>query len=291
MKKLQLLTIASLLILFSCGENNKSSSQIVHNRHIELQGESNFRDLGGYQTKDGKTVKWGQVYRSGKLSNLTEKDVAIMDSLNIQMVVNFLNDAERVHTGNDKLPENTNTIFCPINADGGWVDEVLLARKTGDFSKIDDSLNPIFHRMLVDQARQEYALLFREIMNPENRPIVFHCSHGIHRTGTAAAILLWSLGVPWETVREDYLLSNKYRGEEIEKRVTQLKQLGEENPDVTDKETNAENIEAFYILQGHYIDAVKETIEDDYGTIQNYMIDGLGLTENEIIKLKEQLLQ
>ncbi len=51
------------------------------------------------------------------------------------------------------------------------------------------------------------------------------------------------------------------------------------------------NIEAFYILQGFYVDAVKETIEEDYGTIENYLSDGLGLTAAEVIKLKQQLLQ
>jgi protein-tyrosine phosphatase len=236
-------------------------------------------------------VKWGQVYRSGKLSNLTKNDIKILDSIEIRLVVNFLNDAELTHAGMDRLPENTRTELCPIDTDGGWVTVVLEARKTGDFTKVDDSLNPIFHRMLVEQAKDEYVTLFREIINEDNRPLVFHCSYGIHRTGTAAAILLWSLGVPWETVREDYLLSNDYRKDEIEKRVSALKKMGEENPDVTDQQLNAENIEAFYILQGYYIDAVKETIGMEYGTVENYLTEGLGLTEDEIKHLKKQLLE
>jgi protein-tyrosine phosphatase len=55
--------------------------------------------------------------------------------------------------------------------------------------------------------------------------VVYHCSHGVHRTGTATAILLSALGVPWETVPEDYLLSNKYRVEEVNRRNSDLRLL------------------------------------------------------------------
>lgn len=77
-----------ILIVLSACNQVENTDESVHERHIELKGESNFRDLGGYKTKDGKTIKWGQVYRSGKLSNLSDADVVMLDSLNIQTVVN-----------------------------------------------------------------------------------------------------------------------------------------------------------------------------------------------------------
>lgn len=286
----------NLVILFSfltigivgCESTVKQQSQ--QNRHIELEGEPNFRDLGGYQTVDGKTVKWGQVYRSGKLSNLTESDVKVLDSLKINKVVNFLTPQEIEHAGIDQVPESTELVLDPVDVGGDWSLVILEARKNGDFTGVSKELNPEFHRMLVREATDQYAILFREILKQDKQPMVFHCSHGIHRTGTASAILLWSLGVPWETVREDYLLSNKYRENQINKRVAALIKMGEENPEVTDHELNAENIEAFYVLQGYYIDATKETIEKEYGSIDKYMTDGLGLSENEIMSLKKQLL-
>jgi protein tyrosine/serine phosphatase len=59
-------------------------------RHILLEGQTNFRDLGGYQTRDGRTVKWRQLYRSGRLANLTDMDVARLEELGIHTVVNLL---------------------------------------------------------------------------------------------------------------------------------------------------------------------------------------------------------
>ena len=287
MKSIYLIAIG--LILFSCSIPNEKDVQYI--RHIELEGEPNFRDLGGYQTEDGKTVKWGQVYRSGKLSNLTESDVRILDSLDIRTVVNMLAPEEIEQSGMDNLPVSTNLLLNPINAEGDWIGILLDARETGDFSKISKELNPEFHRILVEEAKSQYALLIREILDQDNRPLVFHCSHGIHRTGTAASILLWSLGVPWDTIREDYLLSNVYRANEIEKRLEYFRNLAAENQDIPPEEVDMTNIEAFYILQGFYVDAVKETIEEEYGSIDNYMTDGLELSAGEVRLLKDGLLE
>ena len=284
-----LFSIGLALILVSCVNVEKGNE--AGKRHYELEGESNFRDLGGYKTKDGKTIKWGTVFRSGKLSNLTESDVEILDSLGVKTVVNFLTPEEIEYAGVDQLPASTNSVYCPVDADADWTVILLEARKTGDFSRVSADLNPEFHRMLVDVARDQYARLFRKIIEEGTSPLVFHCSHGIHRTGTAAALLMWYLGVPWETVREDYLLSNVYRAEEIELRLNALNALADKNADIVNREENSKNIEAFYVLQGAYLDGTKETVEKLYGSIENYMSEGLGLTDQELARLQDLLLE
>ena len=144
---------------------------------------------------------------------------------------------------------------------------------------------------LPGQARQQYANLLREIANSETRPIVFHCSHGVHRTGTASAILLWALGVPWETIRADYLLSNEYRREEIEKRLAQLRQLAAQSQGIEPADVDMTNINAFYILKGKYIDATRDWILSQYGSIEAYLREGLGLSDADITRLRDQLLE
>lgn len=263
-------------------------------RHIKLEGQSNFRDVGGYRTKDGKVVKSKTIYRSGELPNLTDQDLDTLSGLKIRTVVNFLTDQEIEAHGGDRLPSGVRSINRPIDSDvGDLAQTILQARKDADFSKVPPELNPQIHRLLIDDktARVEYANLLRLAANPENRPLVFHCSHGIHRTGTGTAILLWSLGVPWETIREDYLLSNKYREEEIKKRLDYFRNAAAKKQGVSPEVVDMTNFESFYILKGDYIDAARDQIVKKYGGIEGYLKDGLKLTKAEIGRLREQLLE
>jgi len=277
-------------ILYCCLIVGCCSIAQAEDRHVPLEGQPNFRDVGGYKTVDGQRVKRGFVYRSGELPRLTDKDVAKLGQLGIKTVVSFLTAQEEKARGKDRLPDGVREVSQPIESDGGLLNAVLDARKTGDFSKLPVDLNPHFHRLLVREAREQYAALFKEIADSDG-PIVFHCSHGVHRTGTATAILLSALGVPWETVREDYLLSNKYRKSEIDNRVSQLRALAAKSQNVTPDKVDMTNINAFYFLRGSYIDATHDEILKKYGSIDGYLTKGLGLTKQDIQKLRDRLLE
>ena len=147
-------------------------------RHVLLEGQSNFRDIGGYKTTDGKTLKSGLVYRSGELPRLTDKDKEKLTELGISTVVNFLTEEEIKLRGQDRIPDSTKKVMQPIESDDGLVRQVLEARKTADFSKVPPELNPTFHRRLVDDAKTQYAALFREIANSQG-PVVFHFDNDI----------------------------------------------------------------------------------------------------------------
>jgi protein-tyrosine phosphatase len=286
MKKVLALLLACTGFFFFSGCSNETAFE----RSIPLEGQSNFRDIGGYETVDGRTVKTGLVYRSGQLNALTDQDVGKLQSLNIQTDVNFLVPQEIQARGADRIPSDTREVNLPIEAGGGLVKEVSKARDTGDFTKVPADLNPKFHELLVDEARQQYAALIREIIRSDGQPLVYHCSHGIHRTGTATAIILSAVGVPWETVRQDYLLSNQMRVEEIEKRTAQLRVAAAKTFAIEESEVDMTNINAFYILEGDYIDGALREIEQKYGGIEKYLENGLGLSQNERDKLKEILL-
>lgn len=281
--------LRSILVLFSVYISS-TVVQAEEPHHVRLDGQPNFRDLGGYGTTDGKMVKPGLVYRSGELPRLTDEDVAKLEQLGIKTVVNFLTDKETNARGKDRLPSGVREVSQPIDSDDGLAQIIVEARKTADFSKVPTELNPQLHRMLVSDARKQYAALLKEIADADG-PLVFHCSHGVHRTGTATAILLSALGVPWKTVREDYLLSNKYREHEIEKRLAQLRQLAAKNQDIPLDEVDMTNVNAFYILKGEYIDATRDEILKEYGAIENYLTQGLGLTRAEIEQLRDRLLE
>jgi protein-tyrosine phosphatase len=269
-------------------DRNRSRS-----RHIPLQGQSNFRDLGGYKIGDGRTVKWGQVYRSGRFPKLTDEDVDRLAELGIRTVVNLLTPDDIEAYGQDRLPAGVRQVALPIDSVAATelANSATEALQTGDFSKIPVKLNPAIHRLLVHDGKAQYAALVREITDPANRPLVFHCSHGVHRTGTGAAILLSALGVPWDTVREDYLLSNRYRHSEVQMRLGQLRQMAAEKRGIPPEQVDMANMEAFLIQEGAYIDASLEEMTREHGSVEGYLREGLGLSQQEIGSLRDELLE
>ena len=262
---------------------------------VQLDGQPNFRDLGGYKSSDGRTVKFGQLFRSGELPRLNDDDVRKLQQLGIKTVVNFLTDVEIQVRGEDRLPDNVTMIRLPIAGGdavgGGLAGAILEAREKADFSKVPVELNPEIHRLLVREAQKQYAALLRELADSEKRPLVFHCSHGVHRTGTAAAIVLSALGVPWETVRKDYLLSNEYRKEEVAKRLSQLRRRAAKNQGISPDKVDLANVKAFYILHGEYIDASLDEAVKLYGSMEEYIHEGLGLSHSELSRLRKDLLE
>lgn len=297
---INLLTLASIAVApLPCNAEElpntteAQSQQQIDKRHIPLTGQSNFRDIGGYKTTDGKTLAWGKVYRSGILHKLTDDDVQKLEDLGIKTVVNFLTENEIKYQGEDKLPQGVKKVFIPISAEdalGPITDDLIIARQTGDFSKIPAEINSDIHRAAITSANKEYKQLMLLLADSNNYPIAFHCSHGVHRTGTATALILSALDVPWETVRKDYLLSNKYRGAENKKRIQQLSEKFAETKGVQLSEVDRSDIKAFYILQPIYIDASLDQATRDYGSMQNYIQQGLGVDSATLTKIKYNLL-
>ncbi|MEM9684991.1 MAG: tyrosine-protein phosphatase, partial [Pseudomonadota bacterium] len=287
------LCLLTLFLVFS-GSGLAALAQ-ADDRVFGLEGQPNFRDIGGYETKDGRTIKTGLIYRSGELPRLSDADVAKLKTLGVKTVVNFLTPDEIAYRGEDRLPDGVRTISIPITGEIGGIPDaagaIVEARKSGDFRKFPPSFNPQIHRDLVNGvADTQYRELFEVLADRSNYPLVYHCSHGVHRTGTATALLLSALNVPWETVRDDYLLSNDTRRSKIATRIDELETLASAQgmPD-TDRAANSDAIRAFYILEPHYIDASRDRAVKKYGTLDRYLAERLGLSGNRKAALRDLL--
>jgi protein-tyrosine phosphatase len=280
--------LALSLMCSSCGERTYPTPD----PHIVLEGQSNFRDLGGYKTRDGRSIRWGQVFRSGELPALTPSDLRTLATLGLRTDVNFLVQAEIDKHGPDRLPDGVQEVPLPITGDiGNLALQVHAAIRSGDFSGLPSDLTPKVHAALLTDGKEQYAALLRLALDPKRRPLVFHCSHGVHRTGTAAAILLSALGVPWETVREDYILSNHYRAEETNAALARIRKGVAAKQGLAEGEVDMTNVEAFYVVREHYIDGSLDAALAEHGSMAAYIRDGLGITDEEVRALRAQLLE
>lgn len=182
-------------------------------RQVVLQGAANFRDLGGYATTDGHHVKWGKIYRSADISKLTDADLAVLKGKGITYDVDLRGHNESA-LAPDRINPGTDYILCPAGSDGlnKWMKSIAHAK-----GNAGDSLMMGFYSK-TDSLALRYKPFFDKLLGlPVGQSLVFHCTAGKDRTGIAAALLLYSLGVPYDTIIKDYEATNYYRIAEIKK--------------------------------------------------------------------------
>lgn len=180
-----------------------------------LVGPSNFRDLGGYRTTDGRQVRWRTVFRSDAL-RLTEADVAVLrDRVGLRGVVDLRAGFEFGHREGGGPPNHV----ARLEAVGvrryhlPMVDETRIARQASD----ERPPAAAMYLKMFERGAGPLAEVFRLIGDPDNHPLVFHCAAGKDRTGIVAALLLGLLGVDDETIVADYALSQANMIKALEK--------------------------------------------------------------------------
>ena len=233
-----------------------------------------------------------KFFRTGRLGGLSDEDVRKLENLELRTVVNFLLPDEIEKHGEDRLPTGTSLIHDPITGERSaeLSRNAQRAITTGNFDELPAEINLDIHAILMDEAKEQYARLLRTVADPGKRPVAYHCTHGVHRTGTATAILLSALGVPWETVREDYLLTNETRREVNEAAFARLQAKVASDRNIDPADVDMTDLKAFYILEAAYIDGAIKAAEQQYGSMDGYIREGLGLSEEEILALRSTLL-
>ncbi|MBC5635336.1 tyrosine-protein phosphatase [Ornithinibacillus sp. BX22] len=255
--------------------------QVVRER--KLEGSFNFRELGGYETMDGRHVKSGKLYRSGNLSAVTEAGIEVLKELEISAILD-LRDEDEINKYPDPDIAGVTWNHVPL------INDDKVVRQPGDLSQFENKLlNSKPGEMLVNLNRQLVSnttglrQVIQLLLDNRGKPILFHCMAGKDRTGVVAATILSLLGVPREIIIEDYLLTNKAQSE-IE---AGFEAIGHTMPDVIDKET----VKAIFEARLEYIQEFFKEIEVQYGTVDSYLVNGIGLKEEEIALLRDFYLE
>ncbi|MBW4891358.1 tyrosine-protein phosphatase [Mucilaginibacter sp. HMF5004] len=247
-------------------------------RKVSLQGAVNFRDIGGYNTTDGHHVKWGLIYRSADMSKLTDTDLAELAKRNIAYDVDFRGKQEAAQAP-DRLNPNTDYILCPAGSDD--VNQSMIKSLATVHGQQGDSVITAYYKNITYLA-DRYKPFFEKLLAlPENKSLVYHCTAGKDRTGIGTALLLYSLGVPYQTIVNDYLASNYYRAAENEKSIKGMVQfLHIDEPVARD---------VLSVKKG-YLDATFAAINQQYGSVNAYLTTAIGLDDAKIKLLRNKFL-
>jgi protein-tyrosine phosphatase len=262
---------------------------IVAERRLPLEGSPNFRDLGGYLAEDGRSVRWGQLYRSGGLGRLTDDDLAYLQSLGLKVVCDFRSEFEAEQSPG-RRPNGPTLLSLPIA--GGDVPMAALyqAVENGDFSELDGEHLIRANRMFVREFTPTYAEMLDRAAREDGRPALIHCTAGKDRTGLGSAILLWVLGVPMKTVFADYLLTNEYNAQRNKMMLGQLRQAIAGKNGVAPESVDLSPMVALTTAKRDYLQAAVDSITADYGSIDSYIHDGLGISERVRRRFQDAML-
>ncbi|WP_329395059.1 tyrosine-protein phosphatase [Streptomyces melanogenes] len=267
-----------------------ADSTITSPRVLAVPGTVNARDIGGYRTYDGKTTRWGVLYRSETLSKLPPEGVNALASLGLGSVIDLRTGPEIQADGPDRLPTGVTSIAQPIDDTSlfafiGMVvrskDPVYQEQQLGG-GKAAVRMEALYRGFVTTPAnRAALGAAIRTVANA-NKPLMFHCSAGKDRTGILADTILRAVGVPGSTSEGDYLLSNELRAASDAALKSQLKAAGYmQDPNLLDP---------LLQLRSSYLGAFRAQTVADYGSFGDFLTEGLGLDALTLFKLRSRIV-
>jgi protein-tyrosine phosphatase len=258
------------------------SKDVEPSRWLRFSGTKNFRDLGGYRTGDGKSVRWGVLYRSDSLHKLTNADLRRVEALNLSRVIDFRAEYEVQHKP-DILPDGVRWVPLPMEDSSTKVWHEARDEMVKNIKTLDPAVYMVQTNVeLATKFTSVYRQFYHELLVANGSPVLFHCAAGKDRTGFAAATLLRILGVTQDVILQDYLLTNRYLLGAYKR---QLFLAG-----VLKGGRFADGIRGFMKADERYLAAAFSELEKEYGSFENYIRNGLGLSESDIDRLKRYYL-
>lgn len=257
-----------------------ASAAAVGRRVIALEGQSNFRDLGGYETTDGRHVKWGMIFRSGELSHLTASDYERISALHVRTIYDLRDRSERA---SQPTVWGAGPVQTFASAKSGTVSSAMgpLADPNIDAARARAALANFYGEMPRLYA-PEYRAIFHELL-ADDVPLLLHCTAGKDRSGLASALILTALGVPRTTVLQDYELTDQLLKPSTAPPQTEFMRRFQSLP--------AAVRHAMMSADPQYIESAFSAIETGYGSIDNYFLKELAVGPAQIKQLRDQYLE
>lgn len=257
----------------------------VH-RLLPVEGAHNLRDLGGYAAQDGRRLKWGVLYRSDALADLSDDDLAYLERLGLRRWIDFRSDLE-VERDPDRIPASPalSVVRRPIQGDALDPAELRDRLLSGDATADEMSRMLIEgNRAFVTDFSDVYGAFLRDLGDEEKLPVLFHCTAGKDRAGFAAALALMAAGVPRHAIMRDYLLTNEFSADHTASMLRILRV-------VSFFRTDPDAVRPLFEARPAYLQAAFDAIDEKYGGVAAYLREGLGADDALLARVRANLLE
>jgi protein-tyrosine phosphatase len=264
---------------FSIAANGKPGV-IWAERRLPLEKTYNFRDIGGYRTNDNRRMRWGVLYRSAHLAELTDTDHNLLKHIGIKLVCDF-RTVEEAQGQPDRLPSKGAMQYRHMPIAHGKFDpaEAIGRIKKGDISWLTDDFMTNNYLKQIDDFAGLWKQFFRYLMDKHNRPLVFHCTAGKDRTGICAALILLTAGVPESTVIADHALSNTYNAPVIRRIEREIRKFGIEPDDMR----------AYLSAPREAMEAAVTHLKNHYGSAKDYLVEKAEIDPRDLEELMQEI--
>lgn len=278
-----------MIIASSCQTDARKVEIELEGQLIGITSAHNARQLGGYVI-GGRQVRNDLLLRAARLSGLTPEDSALLaERYRVQRIYDFRSQEESVSSP-DVIPGNARylSISLPFadkersSVSFSSNEEMIgMLLKYADNPMIQDMCTHMYDKIFFEEQSQEvYRRFFADLMtvNPEDGAVLWHCTQGKDRAGSASAMLLAALGADRELIMADFCLSKDY----YDPQVAMIK---------TENETQANVINTLISANPVIFEATLDKVDERYGSLRNYLTECIGVTPEMMEVLRERYLE
>ncbi|MCK9504124.1 MAG: tyrosine-protein phosphatase [Porticoccaceae bacterium] len=263
----------------------------MNNRHIPLQGVKNFRDFGDYLSRYGGRIKKNVMFRSARLSGLTNSDLTKVEKLGIKTVFDLRRNSESKSMPTRWHQDGVSILNIPLLTEQLNPSLVALLDEGVDGGS-QDIAKKVMQGIYLDLITQADSLaatreIFTHIIGHESAPFLVHCSAGKDRTGVICALFLWSLGVSWSDIEKDYCLSQSLYSDTIDIYTWKTQAIDHNSLEKWHKK----NLIPLTSALPEYIGTAKNYLLAEYKTAENFLKFGLDISDDGIRHLQMKFIE
>ncbi len=257
---------------------------------MKIKGVANIRDFGGYETADGRKIKSRSIIRSGSLAKIKKSGIKkLVYDYNLKTIIDLRTDTEVkdkpfpdmagvTYLHHSVVSEESIGVTRDSASMHALVDKVMKDNISGD-----EFMRKIYSDIVNDKTAMAHYREFLEKVLACDGAVLFNCSQGKDRTGLGAVLILSVLGVPEQTILEDYYLTEKNM-KSRKKLIRLALKLKKADPFLIDF------MDGVMSAKKDYIEPVFAEIKEKYGSMENFIREAVGFSDENVKKFREKYL-